>query len=158
MLRQLPLPFLDTRGSPPRLCTCVSPKSLGQEGVVGMCVSSHTGETRQNDTFLSLLKTPMRGQNPLAAVMESGAGESRRLLPGDGWADIGVHYCCPWKCVSPQELGMYVKRRRRRRQLPERGKRQGEPSECEYRKNKSVHDYSPTVLLAVTAFGAGPSP
>lgn len=44
------------------------------------------------------------------------------------------------------------------RQVPERGERQGEHWECEYHKNKSVHNYSPALLLAVTAFGAGPSP
>lgn len=41
--------------------TCL-PRVWGKKMIVGMCVGSHTGETRQNDTFLSLL-TGSKGED-----------------------------------------------------------------------------------------------
>lgn len=83
------LAFPGKEGIPSSLCTCVSPKSLGEEAIVGMCVGSQTGETSKSDTFLSLLTeskdegTHERTKNPCCCngnvVLERAGGSFQEM-------------------------------------------------------------------------------
>lgn len=85
------------------MCVC---KESGEETIVGVCVGSHTGETRQNDTFLSLLPgskgevTRERTKNPCCCngnVVLEGVGGCFQEMTGLTWVSTAAAHgnVCP---------------------------------------------------------------
>lgn len=112
---------------------CAHEKESGERNDcrhVRMCVGCHTAtaDVGKNDTFLLLLAgskgegTCERTEKPPRAVTEMRCWREQGFQEMPGLVLWFLHCCCPRKCVSPEGLGVYA---RRRRQLPEKGQGRG---------------------------------